>query len=491
MTYKLYKQGSRSIKGMTGPLLFVGDMGGVGCGEQVTITDPDAAMSSPGTKMGQVLQVKDDLCVVQVFNDTVGLEAGRTTVWMERDVVKVGVGEVLRGRILNGCGQPADGKSLYGIEEYLPVDGLPINPSVRIPPNGVIETGISALDLMNTLVRGQRLPLFAEPGLPASAIAAQIATHALISGKDSDFFVVWATIGATRREANLFMEIFERGMADRGVLVLNEASEPIARRLLAPRVALTVAEYFAFVKGYDVLVIMADMLHYGEAFQEISAARREITGQGGYSAALYSSLAELYERAGCVAGCPGSVTQVPVITVPNAAHPVAVLSEQITDGQIVLDRELYAKGVFPPVNVPASLSRSMIRGIGRGKTFDSHRVLADQLYAAYAKARKARRLCFAGGLSDGGLSDGGLSDVEKCYLRFGDAFEKSFIGQRRGPFGDCTFETRTLAQSEAKAWEVLSELPLEELSLPRALLEQKIAMGAILKSPLTEMKEDK
>jgi V/A-type H+-transporting ATPase subunit B len=461
-------------------------MAGVGCGELVTLCGDPVNEESPSSeapaKTGQVLQVKDGLCVVQIFDDAAGLETGRGTVWMERDVAKVGVGEALRGRILDGCGRPADGKSLYGIEEFLPVAGLPIDPTVRIPPNGAIETGISAVDLMNTLVRGQRLLLLAGPGLPAVETAAQIAARASISGKDSDFFVVFAAIGATGREADLFMEAFQGdGVTDRAVFVLNKASDPVASRLLAPRVALTVAEYFAFVKGYDVLVVMADMLRYGEALREISAARKEIPGRGGYPVAMYSDLAELYERSGCIAGCPGSVTQLPVITVPNGdvTHPAADLSRQLADGQIVLDRELHASGIFPPVNVPASLSRSMDRGIGCGKTFDFHRVLADQLYSAYVKAKETRRLCFAAGGK-------GLSEVEKCYLRFGDAFEKSFVGQKRERPEkrlerklERKLERRTLAQSEGKAWEVLSELPMEELSgLPRELLERKIAIGA-------------
>jgi V/A-type H+-transporting ATPase subunit B len=389
---------------------------------------------------------------------------------MERDVAKVGVGESLQGRILSGRGRPADGKSLYEIEENLPVSGLPLNPIVRILPNGVIETGISALDLSNTLVRGQKLPLFSTPGLPAGEVAARIAIQALMPGRDDPFVVVFAAMGITSREADFFMETFERGgVMDRGVFVLNKAGDPVAERLLAPRVALTVAEYFAFVKGYDVLVVMVDMLHYCEALREISAARKEIPGRGGYPVAMYSDLAELYERSGCVEGCQGSVTQLPVITVPNGdvTHSVADLSGQLTDGQLVLDRYLLVKGVFPPLDVSASLSRSMDRGIGRGKTFDSHRALADQLYAACAKAKEARRLRFV-------VGDGGLSDVEKRYLKFGDVFEKSFIDQKEGG----RLERRTLAQSEAKAWEVLSVLPVEELShLPRGLLERKISIG--------------
>ncbi|MDR1979731.1 MAG: V-type ATP synthase subunit B [Synergistaceae bacterium] len=485
---QLYRKGSRGIRDIAGPLLFVENMTGVGYGELVTVE------SGADARLGRVIQFKDDLCVVQIFDDTVGLEAGRT-VWMEHDVAKVGVGEALRGRVLNGRGQPVGGKKLYGVKEFLPVDGSPINPADRTTPNGVIETGISALDLMNTLARGQKLPVFAGPGLPACEIAARIAAGATIPGKDDEFLVVFAAIGVTGREADLLMEAFERdGAADGGVFVLNTAGDPLAERLLTPRVALTIAEYFAFVRGYDVLVVMADMLHYCEALREIGTARGDIAGRGGYPVGMYSDLAQIYERSGCVAGRPGSVTQLPVVTMPNddIAHPVADLTGQITDGQLVLDRRLHAKGVFPPLDVTASLSRPMNKGIGRGKTFDSHRVLAEQLYAAYAKARE---LSFDLGFNLGFNSrfdprsfapEGGLSDLEKRCLRFGDVFEASFVDQGRGR----RFARRTLAQSEAKAWEALSELPIEELSrLPRKLLERKISVGAALPKDLENLEK--
>jgi V/A-type H+-transporting ATPase subunit B len=417
-----------------------------------------------------VLQVSGDLCVIQVFDGTMGLETGRTTVWMERDIAKIGVGECLRGRVLNGRGQSVDGKSIYGAEEFLPVNGLPINPASRTSPSDAIETGISTLDLMNTLVRGQKLPLFAGPGLPAGEIAAQIAMQALVPGNEDSFLVVFAAMGITGREADAFMDAFSRSEAmDGGVFLLNKADDSAAERLLTPRIALTIAEYFAFVKGYDVLVVMTDMLHYCEALREIGAAREEIPGRRGYPGYMYSDLAEIYERAGCVAGRPGSVTQLPVISMPDddITHPVADLSGYITEGQIVLDRRLHARGIFPPVDVLASLSRLMNKGIGRGRTFDSHRALADQLYAAYAKARELTRLRLI-------VGDDGLSDVEKRYIGFGDAFEKTFVDQRAKGHSR-VFERRTFAQSEAKAWEVLSELPADELyRLPRPLLERKL-----------------
>jgi V/A-type H+-transporting ATPase subunit B len=431
--------------------------------------------------MGQVLQVQDDLCVIQVFDDTLGLETGNITVWMERDVVKIAVGEHLRGQVLNGRGQTMEGKSLYyGAEAFLPVNGLPLNPAARAVPCEPIETGLSSLDLMNTLMHGQRLALFGGPGLPLGEMAALAASRALAPGGEDSLLVVFAAMGVTDREAAFFMESLGRGgILESGVFLLNKADAPPIERLLTPRVALTVAEYFAFVKGYDVLVVMTDMLRYGEALRELGEALRQPPGRGGFPTYLYSDLAGIYERAGCVAGhpnhpnhpnnpnTPGRVTQIVAAGTPgdDLAHPVADATGYIVDGQIVLDRKLHAAGVFPPVDLPASLSRSMNRGIGRGRTFDSHQVLAEQLHAAYAKAREANRLRLHAG-------EEGLSDLEKSYVKFGESFEKLFIDQGRGR-GDV--ERRTFAQSEAKAWEVLRQLPAEELyRLPAALLERKL-----------------
>jgi V/A-type H+-transporting ATPase subunit B len=467
----LYREGSRSVRGVTGPLLFVNNARGVGCGERVTIETrlhTSSGDTSPGdqsaVRMGQVLQVQDDLCVIQVFDDLLGFETGNAVVWMERDVVKIGVGEHLRGQVLNGRGQTLEGKDLQGAEAWLPVDELPLNPIVRAVPCEPIETGISALDLMNTLMRGQRLALLAGPGLPAGELAALVASRAFLPPDGDSLLVVFAAMGVTGREAEVFMESFDRfGVLENGVFLLNKADGPVIERLLTPRVALTIAEYFAFGKGYDVLVVMTDMLCYGEALREITAARGDFSGLGrrGYPSYLHSDLARIYERAGCVAGRRGSVTQLVVVGTPDddLTHPVAEATDPIVDGRIVLDRRLHAAGVFPPVDVLASLSRPMHRGIGRGRTFDTHRVLADQLHAAYAKAREANRL-------KSRIGSEGLSDLEKSYIQFGEAFEKLFVNQR--------IERRTFAQSEAKAWDVLRQLPAEELyHLPASLLERK------------------
>lgn len=458
---KLCREGSRGIRGMSGPLLFVENLANVGYGELVTIE------SGSDVRMGQILQVQDDLCVVQVFDGTMGLRTGHTAVWLERDVVKIGVGENLRGCVLNGRGRPLDGSDLYGYEEHLPVNGLPINPIRRASPAAALETGISTVDLMNTLIRGQKLPVFAGPGLPANELIAQIARQVMLpgdglSGDVSRSLVVFAAMGITNREADYFLDAFQGETMQNGVFFLNTAGDSAAERLLTPRLALTVAEYFAFVRGYDVLVIMTDMLYYCEALREIGAAREEVPGRRGYPGYMYSDLAGIYERAGCITGLPGSVTQLPVIGMPDddITHPVADLSGYITEGQIILDRRLHEMGVFPPVDVLASLSRLMNRGIGCGRTFDSHRALADQLYVAYARARELSRLRLI-------VGDEGLSDLEKQYLSFGERFEKLFVDQKDGK--------RTLIESESSAWEVLSELPAEELyRLPSSLLDRRL-----------------
>jgi V/A-type H+-transporting ATPase subunit B len=323
------------------------------------------------------------------------------------------------------------------------------------------------LDLTNTLMQGQRLALFGGPGLPLEELAALIASRARASGGDS-LLVVFAAMGVTDREAGVFMESFARGeILEDGVFLLNKADAPVMERLLTPRVALTIAEYFAFVKGRDVLVVMTDMLRYCEALREVGAARKEFLGRKGYPVYLRSDLAGIYERAGCVAGRRGRVTEIVVVGTPgdDIAHPVADATGYIVDGRIVLDRRLHAAGIFPPVDLPAGFSRLMNRGIGHGRTFDSHSVLAAQLHSAYAKAREGDRLRLR-------VGNEGLSDLEKSYIKFGEFFEKIFIDQRGGTGA---VERRTFAQSEAKAWEALRRLPAEELyCLPGPLSERKL-----------------
>jgi V/A-type H+-transporting ATPase subunit B len=325
---------------------------------------------------------------------------------------------------------------------------------------------------MNTLVRGQKLPVFSGAGLPANELAVQIVSGARIPGSEEPFLVVFAALGITRREAQFFMDSFRKSGALRnGVFFLNLAGDSTVERLLTPRVALAAAEYFAFSRGYNVLVVMTDMLAYCDALREVAAAREEVPGRRGYPGYMYSDLAELYERAGCIAGAPGSVTQIPIITMPDddMTHPVVDLSGYITEGQIVLDRRIQERGVYPPVDVLPCLSRLMNKGIGRGKTFPEHRALADQLYASYARAREVERMRLI-------VGDDGLTAVEKQYLGFAAAFEKTFLGQGGA--------RRTLAESERSAWKCLETLPRSELfKLPESYVAENLGYSALPREP--------
>lgn len=462
---KLYREGARGVKGISGSLLFVENLPGAGYGETVTIESP------AGTYTGRILRAGDDFCVIRTFGETVGPETGNTVVWLERDVLKIGVGEILRGRILNGRGQPIEGENLCGFEEFRPVGMSPINPAARNVSRATVETGISAVDLMMAPVLGQSLSLFAGPGLPTTELAAWIARNAKISGDggvawgDRNFMVVFVAAGITGREADCFIDAFQAADPDsteNGICFLNTAGDSSAECLLTPRVALTVAEYFAFVRGYDVLVVMADMLHYCDALQGTEI----IYGNGGPDARIsgcfgdmYSELAAIYERSGCIAGLPGSLTQLSVVSMPNddITHPVADLCGSLADGRFVLDRRLHKMNIFPPTDVLSSVSRS-IKSDPENRVFDSRRLLAEQLRTAYAGAVDARRLRLDAG-------DKGLSGRDRQYLRFGERFESLFLDQKG--------KRRTLAESEAIAMEVLGELPVSELYLlPRAVRDR-------------------
>ncbi|PIE55088.1 MAG: V-type ATP synthase subunit B [Dethiosulfovibrio peptidovorans] len=451
----LYREGYRSVSTVAGPLLFVKGVRNAGYGQLVTVVDPTE------TRRGQILQIEGDLCVVQLFDGAMGLPTGETTVWLDRDVVTVPVGTSLIGKVLNGRGQDENGQEILFCEDRLPVSGLPINPARRRSPRSFIQTGLSSVDLMNTLVKGQKLPVFAGPGLPANQVATSIVRHSKPGGH-RQFLVVFAAMGITKREAQYFLDSFrDTGAIEKGVFFINLAGDSAAERLLTPRMALTVAEYFAFQKGYDVLVVMTDMLHYCNALREISAAREEVPGRRGYPGYMYSDLAELYERAGCIDGSPGSLTQIPIITIPDddMTHPVPDLSGYITEGQIVLGRELHDRGIFPPVDVLPSLSRLMNKGIGKAQTVDYHRAMADQLYSSYAKARELVKLRLI-------VGDDGLTDTEHRYIRFGEMFEKTFVQQDDGG--------RTISESFERAWMALRELPDQELyKLPSELVLQR------------------
>jgi V/A-type H+-transporting ATPase subunit B len=454
---RLYREGYGSVAGITGPLLFLKGVKNPGFAELVSIeTDEEE-------RTGQILQVDEDICVVQVFDGTMGLDTLKSTVWLERDIIKVPVGDALIGQVLDGRGRCLDHKTLAHVEKMLPTSGIPINPVRRQSPSSYIETGISTIDIMNTLVKGQKLPIFSGAGLPGNQLAAQIVTNAKVPGNQTDFLVVFAAMGITLREADFFIDTFSStGALDNGIFFMNLASDSAAERLLTPRMALTVAEYFAFEKHYDVLVVMTDMLYYSEALREISAAREEVPGRRGYPGYMYSDLASLYERAGCIRGSLGSITQIPIITMPDddMTHPVVDLSGYITEGQIVLDRSLYDSGLYPPVNVLPSLSRLMNKGIGKGKTFELHRALADQLYASYAKARELERLRLI-------VGDDGLTGTEKLYLGFGREFDSQIVNQGNS--------ARDIDSSIDQAWKCLEKLPRSELyRLPMSYVEEKL-----------------
>ena len=413
----------RTLARIAGPLVFIERIQDVGFGEIVEITDPDGE-----TRLGQVLEVDQRLAVVQVFTGTGGLDLARTRARFTGDVARLDVSLSMLGRILEGSGQPIDGGPPIIPEASPDINGLPMNPSVRVHPSEFIQTGVSAIDGLNTLTRGQKLPIFSGAGLPANQLAAQIASQARVSGAsngDGDFAVVFAAIGITHHDASFFMDCFRAGGAmDRTVLFINRADDPTIERLLTPRAALTAAEYLAFTCGRHVLVILTDMTNYCEALREIAAAREEVPGRRGYPGYMYSDLASLYERAGRIRGKTGSVTQLVILTMPDddITHPIPDLTGYITEGQIVLSRDLHRKGIYPPVDVLPSLSRLMNAGIGAGKTRADHRAVADQLYALYAQGRDLRRLVAI-------IGEAALAADDRRVLAFADRFEAEFIGQ--------------------------------------------------------------
>lgn len=453
----LISKAYRTTRRIAGPLLFVNRIQDVSYGEMVAITDPDGKM-----RWGQVLEVDRDLGIIQVFAGTSGLDLHRTRLRFTGDVARLDASLSLLGRTLNGLGSPIDGGPPILPDASLPINGLPINPAARRQPSEFIQTGISAIDGLNTLTRGQKLPIFSGAGLPANELAAQIAAQAQVIGdEDEPFAVVFAAIGITHREAAFFMEQFEAsGAMDRTVLFINRADDPAIERLLTPRSALTAAEYLAFEHGRHVLVILTDITHYCEALREVAAAREEVPGRRGYPGYMYSDLASLYERAGRVHGSSGSVTQLIILTMPDddITHPIPDLTGYITEGQLVLSRDLHRQSVYPPIDVLPSLSRLMNAGIGPEKTRADHRAVADQLYALYAEGRDLRRLIAI-------IGQEALSPEDQRILRFADRFEKDFVGQ--GATNRAMTETLTLA------WELLAMIPAAQLKrIPADVLAQ-------------------
>jgi len=438
----------QTVSYVAGPLLVAEQMMGVGYDELVEVVSPDEQV-----RRGRILAIEGDRAVVQVLDGTSGLSLPGTRVRTRGEVARVAVGEDLIGRILDGSGIPIDGGPPLGAEEYRDVNGSPINPVARDHPSEFIETGISAIDGLNTLVRGQKLPIFSGFGLPAAELAAQIASDAAVPGTaDGDeFVVVFAAMGVTQREAEFFRNTFAGSAAlERTVLFLNTAEDPAVERLLTPRAALTVAEHLAFDRDRHVLVVLTDITSYCEALRELSAAREEIPGRRGYPGYMYTDLASLFERAGRIRGRSGSVTQLMILSMPDddITHPIPDLTGYITEGQIVLSRELDRRGIHPPIDVLPSLSRLMNAGIGAGKTREDHRAVADQLYAALARGRDLRRLVSI-------VGEAALSETERRYLAFADSFEQKLVNQ-----GDTR---RPIEETLELAWTLLRELPVDDL----------------------------
>ncbi len=444
----------QTVSYVTGPLVFVENVHDVSYNEMVAILMPDG-----GERSGQVLEVSGDMAVIQVFEGTQGIDIDSTRVRFLEEVAKVDVSPDLLGRILAGTGKPIDGGAPIIPEKRLDITGSPINPYSREQPADFIETGISAIDGLNTLVRGQKLPIFSGSGLPANDLAAQIIRQARVNSGE-EFAIVFGAMGITHREAAYFMQQFETtGALERVVFFMNLADDPTVERLLTPKVALTVAEYLAFEKDMQVLVVLSDMTNYCEALREVSTAREEVPGRRGYPGYMYTDLSTIYERAGRIKGRKGSVTQLPILTMPDddITHPIPDLTGYITEGQIVLSRHLHRRGVYPPIDVLPCLSRLMNLGIGEGKTREDHRAVANQLYAAYAQGRDLRRLVAI-------VGEEALSDTDRRYLHFADDFEKHIIGQ--GQTG------RSIEDTLKVSWELMSELPMGELKRVRDFIDK-------------------
>ncbi len=432
--------------GASGPLLFIRGGQGIALGERVLVEVPDGP-----PRTGQLVEVSETIAVVQVLEDTVGLAPGRATVTLTGEAPLAVVGTELLGRVLSGGGRALDGLPEPIGEALLPLAGAPLNPIRRLPPSDFIETGISAIDGLNTLVRGQKLPVFSGPGLPGMELAARIATWAR-APRDEPFAVIFVGLGVTDREARAFLDAMRgAGAGGESVVYINRASDPTIERLVAPRVALAQAEYLAFEHGLHVLVVIADILHYCDALREVAAAREEIPARRGYPGYMYTDLASLFERAGIAHGRDGSVTQIPILTMPDddITHPIPDLTGYITEGQIVLGRELHRRGVWPPVDVLPSLSRLMNAGIGVGRTVPEHREWANQLYALYARGREAR-------LTAAIVGEASLSAGDRRAIGFADRFEAELVGQ-----GD---RRRTIRETLDVGWALVETFPREELT---------------------------
>ena len=436
----------QDITSIAGPILVVDGVEGVKYEELVEVTTADGKV-----KMGKVLEVNGDRAMVQMFESTQGLSTEGLTAKFLGKIATLGVSEDMLGRVFNGAGKPIDGGAEILASTHVDISGAAINPYSRLFPSDFIQTGVSTIDVMNTLVRGQKLPVFSGSGLPHAELATQIARQAKVND-GSEFAVVFGAMGVTFEEAIFFQKEFERtGAIENSTLFVNTAADPVVERIAVPRMALSFAEYLAFEKDMHVLVILTDLTNYAEALREVSAARKEVPGRRGYPGYLYTDLSTLYERAGRIKGRKGSVTQMPILSMPedDITHPIPDLTGYITEGQFVLDRTLHQKQVSPPVDVLKSLSRLAGAGMGEGKTRDDHSKLKDQLFACYARGKDVRELAVV-------LGESSLSDIDKLYLKFADSFEKEFVGQG--------FDTdRTIVESLDLGWELLRPFPVSEL----------------------------
>ncbi|MEM3977652.1 MAG: V-type ATP synthase subunit B [Fervidicoccaceae archaeon] len=440
----------RKLLRAQGSLLAIQTIPGISYGEMVEVVLPNGE-----SRFGQVIDTSKDITILQVFGGVSNVDLEKTRVRLKGETFKMGVSTDMLGRIFDGLGRPIDGGPRIIPEDYLDINGAPLNPALRVPPSEFIETGISAIDGLNSLVRGQKLPIFSGSGLPHNRLAAQIVRQATVKGKEEKFAIVFAAIGVPYDDAMFFIQNFrETGALDKTVAIINTANSPVIERIATPRIALTIAEYLAWKHDMHVLAVLTDMTFYCEALRELSAAREEVPGRRGYPGYMYTDLATIYERAGRVEGKAGSLTQMPILTMPDddITHPIPDLTGYITEGQLVLSRPLWLKGIYPPFDVLMSLSRLMKDGIGPGKTREDHRSVFMQLYSAYAEGVKLRELTIIVGTE-------ALSPRDKKYLEFADRFEREFINQRED-------ERRTIEETLDIGWDLLSLLPEEDLKFP-------------------------
>ncbi len=437
----------KTIREVVGPLMLVDGVEGAKYDELVEIEQADGEL-----RLGKVLEIDRDRAMVQLFESSHGLRIADSKARFLGHGTELKVSPDMLGRIFDGMGNPIDGGPEIIPEKRMNINGSPINPAARDYPAEFIQTGVSAIDGLNTLVRGQKLPVFSGSGLPHAQLAAQIARQAQVRGTGEKFAVVFGAIGITFEEADFFIQDFRRtGAIDRAVLFMNLANDPAVERIATPRMAITCAEYLAYELGMHVLVILTDITNYAEALREVSAARKEVPGRRGYPGYLYTDLASLYERAGRIRGKKGSITQLPILTMPedDKTHPIPDLTGYITEGQIILSRELYHKGVTPPIDVLPSLSRLKDKGIGEGKTRADHSGVMNQLFSAYARGKEAKELAVI-------LGEAALSSIDKLYAKFADAFEREYVSQGYQ-------RSRTIEETLDIGWKLLGILPRSEL----------------------------